>query len=162
MMRLSLFVAYWLFAAAPTSAQLVEYALIAQRPDHAGAVHVSGQADFAACCSAFSASTVSLEFPTPAVRWVQVMVHLTATTLHDAVRLRVYQWRQTADGWSAPSVYSPEMAPALLQAPRTVGFYVPLDWWTAQTGEVFFALEARGSPVLYGAKIRVQYASGVE
>lgn len=136
---------------------LVEYVLVAQRPDAAGAVHVPYTADFAACCSAFSASTFALDHPTPPVRWAQLMVHMTATTERDAVRLRRYSWIRTGEAWDAPSVYSAEAAPPLLQAPRTVGFYLGAEEWARPDGETHYVLETRGAPIIFGAKVRVTY-----
>lgn len=143
-------------------AQLVIYPLIAQRPDFDGAVKPPPTADFAACCSAFSASTESIPFPTPKISQApHFVVHMTARTPLDAVALRAFQY--APDGQLAWSVTSPAFAPAdtfgpLFNAPRSVGFFIPIWWWeSVPPGEVFFVVETRGSPVIYGAKLRVVY-----
>lgn len=150
-----------------TVGHTVEYVMIAQRPDEAGAVHAPYSASFAACCSAFSASTTAEQFPTPAVEWVQVMVHMTATTALDAVRVRAFRWVQTNGVWSTVNEYFPEQspqywAPTILNAPRTVGGFLSTGWWQSRpAGETAFALEVRGAPVIYGAKLRVRYVGGL-
>ncbi|MGE0362762.1 MAG: hypothetical protein AB7R67_18765 [Vicinamibacterales bacterium] len=136
----------------------IDYVLIAQRPDEGGAVRVPYTTDFAACCSAFSASTVSVEHPTPPVRWAHFLVHMTARTAQDAVRLRRYSWVWDGARWQAVSSYSPAFAAPLIGAPRSVGFYLsPAEWAERPTGETFYVLETRGSPVIFGAKLRVLY-----
>jgi len=136
----------------------VDYVLVSQRPDEAGAVTATWSSDFAACCSAFSASTTSLEHPTPPVKWALFQVHMTAKTAQDAVRLRQYTWTQRDGVWDAPSVYSAALAPALLDAPRTVGFYLSAaEFADRPPGDTHYVLEVRGAPVIYGAKLRVVY-----
>lgn len=141
-------------------AQLVVYPLIAQRPDYDGAVKPPMTSDLAACCSAFSASTESIPFPTPPVAEApHFVVHMMARTSLDGVALRAYQY--ASDGSLAWSVTSPVFTPHILHAPRSVGFYVPIWWWqSVPPGEVFFVVETRGAPVIYGAKLRVLYDAG--
>lgn len=143
------------------TAQMVIYPLIAQRPDFEGALKPPHTADFAACCSAFSASTESIPFPTPPVAQApHFVVHMTARTPIDAVRLRAFQYGPEGVAWS---ITSPAFAPTntagqLLNAPRSVGFFIPIWWWESlPPGEVFFVVETRGSPIIYGAKLRVVY-----
>lgn len=129
----------------------VEYVLIAQRPDEAGAVHAPYTNGFAACCSAYSASTVGIYHPTPAVAWVQFSVHMTARSEHDAVRLRVIDSATgvTIDG--APQI------PPVRHAPRSVGEWLDVVAWNARTTEHQYVLETRGQPLIYGAKLRAGY-----
>lgn len=128
----------------------VEYDLLAQRPDEGGAVRVPWQ-DWAACCSAYSASTVGIYHPTPPVVWVQFQTHLTARTSEDAVRLRV---TDTATGASEVTA---ELTPPVVGLPRTVVEWLDPAAWNARTTEHVYALEVHGQPVIYGAKLRVGY-----
>lgn len=132
----------------------VDYVLIAQRPDEAGAVHVSYTADFAACCSAYSASTINVYHPTPPVAWVQLSVYMTAHTSEDAVRLRVIN---AATG--ATETFD-ELRPNVVDAARPIGMWLPVDAWNARTDEHAYVLEVRGRPTIYGAKLRVGYQWG--
>ena len=139
----------------------VEYALIAQRPDSWQAVQCPASPVFAAGCSAFTASTVGLDFPTLPVRWVKFEITMTAHGPDDAVRLRAYRWERVGETWTTPSELWAGLAPALLEAPRTVGVYLDPAWWASRPpGETVFVLEMRGSPTIFGAKLRVLYELG--
>lgn len=131
----------------------VDYVLIAQRPDEAGAVHVPRQA-WGPCCSAFSASSVNFYHPTPRVVWVQLQVLMTAQTGDDAVRLRV-----TNAVTGATETYD-EMRPDVVGAPRPLVLWLPVDAWNARDVEHLYSLEVTGQPTIYGAKLRVGYHGG--
>lgn len=141
----------------------VEYALIGQNPDSSHAVRCAPSKDyeFAAGCSAFTASTVGLQFPTAPIAWAKFEVTMTAHDARDAVRLRVYRWVQTDGVWATSDELFPENAPSLVESPRTVGFYLDPAWWQERPdGETHFVLEQRGSPTVYSAKLRVAYQFG--
>ena len=129
----------------------VDYVFIAQRPDEAGAVHVPYHSGWIACCSAYSASTVNFYHPTPPVTWVQLSVYLTATTSQDAVRLRIIN---TATGETETLE---EMAPTLVGAARPLGIWLDANAWNSRSVEHTYVLEVRGTPTIYGAKLRVGY-----
>lgn len=135
----------------------VDYVLVAQRPDEGGAVRVPWQS-WGPCCSAFSASTTSLYHPTPPATWVQFQVHMTARSADDAVRLRI---TDTATG--ATHVMPAEgLTPPVAGLPRTVAVWLDVAAWNARDAEHVYALEVRGQPVIYGAKLRVGYAWGTQ
>lgn len=133
----------------------VEYILIGQRPDEGGAVHVGYQEDWAACCSAYSASTIGIYHPTPPVVWVAFQVHMAAGSEHDAVRLRVIN---SATG---ATFVSEALQPSVVGGPRTVGIWLDVSAWNARETEHQYVLEVRGAPVIYGAKLRVGYEGGL-
>lgn len=136
-------------------AQTINYDMIAQRPDGVQAVQPAYSADFVACCSAFSASTVQIVFNGKhPIMYAQVMVHMLARTQEDSARIRAFQYQP--DG-SILNVYGPPMQPKLLNAPRTVGFWIPTDWINSVRGEWHFAIEFKGTPLIYGAKIIINY-----
>lgn len=129
----------------------VDYVLVGQRPDTAGALHAPYTTEFSACCAAYSASTVGVYHPTPPVAWVQFQVTLTATTKRDAVRLRI------VNSGTSRTVVSADQAPLLVLAPRTVGYWLDAAEWNSRASEHQYVLETRGAPVIYGAKLRVGY-----
>jgi len=145
----------WILGFMAASVLPVDYVLIAQRPDEGAAVRVPWQ-PWGPCCSAYSASTVGIYHPTPPVAWVQFQVHVTARTSEDAVRLRV---TDTATGASAVTA---ELTPPITGAPRTVGEWLDVGAWNARDTEHVYALEVRGQPVIYGAKLRVGYQWGAQ
>lgn len=144
----------WLFAAL-VSVLPVDYVLVAQRPDDGGALHVPYTADFAACCTAYSASTINFYHPTPRVIWVHFSVYLTAHTSEDAVRLRII------DATTGATHTLDELRPNVLGAPRPLGLWLPVDAWNARETEHAYVLETRGRPTIYGAKLRVGYEGGL-
>ncbi|WP_291988356.1 hypothetical protein [Luteitalea sp.] len=162
--RLSLLACLALALVAPVAGapfDLYEYALIAQQPDGAKAVRCPASVDFAAGCSAFSASTAGVVFPTRPVAWVQFMATVTAHHVEDAVRLRAFRYVLADGDWTTVSEAWVGTAPTLLDAPRTVGYYLDPAWWAEQpAGETIFVLEMRGSPTVYGAKLRVAFDLG--
>lgn len=137
----------------------VDYVMIAQRPDGDKAVKAPYSKDFAACCSAFTASTFKIPHgKLPPVRECFLQCTLMVTSPEDAIRVRAYTWRQKADGtWVADGVWTPETAPKDMNAPRTV--YIDLKGiWDARDAETHYVLEMKGSPLVYDAHVRVVYS----
>jgi hypothetical protein len=134
----------------------LRYDLIGQRPDENFAFKPEYHADFKTGGSCFSASTIQvpLHQGLAPMQWVQFMCHMTAQTPECAVRLRRYEWVQNAEGvWFTRDQYLAPLVPPVLNGPRSVGVYLTEMWHEPAPGGVYYALETRGTPVIYAAYI---------